>query len=108
MSAQVSPAAAVAMWVVTKAFAASSFAPRALPALKPNQPNQRGAPPSTVNGRLWGRRGISVAEAPAQENAQDQGGDTGAYVDDDAPAKSSPPRLLIQPPVPHTQWASGS
>ena len=33
-------AAAAAKWVLTKALVARELAPRALPALKPNQPNQ--------------------------------------------------------------------
>ena len=38
-------AAAVAKWVLTKALVASGLAPRALPALKPNQPtHSRQAP----------------------------------------------------------------
>ncbi len=51
---QVSPAAAPATCVATKALAASAPAPRALPALKPNQPNHSSAAPSTANGRLCG------------------------------------------------------
>src|SRR5512145_722375 len=47
-------AAAAAECVATKALVDSSPAARALPALNPNQPNQRMAAPSTVIGRLWG------------------------------------------------------
>jgi hypothetical protein len=47
-------AAAAAVLVVTKALTARPPAPRALPALKPNQPTQSIADPMTVNGRLWG------------------------------------------------------
>src|SRR5512139_1330330 len=47
-------AAAAAMWVATNAEVDSSPAASALPALKPNQPNQRMAAPRTVIGRLWG------------------------------------------------------
>src|SRR5512138_740490 len=53
---QESVAAAAATWVATKALTASSFAARALPALKPNQPNQRMPAPKTVIGRLCGDR----------------------------------------------------
>ena len=47
-------AAAAAMWVVTKASAAVWPAASALPALKPNQPNQSSPAPVMVIGRLWG------------------------------------------------------
>src|SRR5438552_18751931 len=40
--------------VVTNAFAATPFAARALPALKPNQPNQRRPAPSATKGTLCG------------------------------------------------------
>ena len=42
--------------VLTKARAADAFAASALPALKPNQPNQSSAVPSRTNGTLCGRR----------------------------------------------------
>jgi hypothetical protein len=47
--------AAGARRVFTKAKAAISLAARALPPLKPNQPNQRRAAPKRVKGTLWGR-----------------------------------------------------
>src|SRR5215831_1168270 len=47
-------AAAAAVLVVVKAWAASPLAPRALPALNPNQPNHKSPAPITVMGRLWG------------------------------------------------------
>src|SRR3990172_404229 len=50
-------AAAVAVLVTTKALVARAPALMALPALKPNQPNQRRAAPATVRGRLCGRMG---------------------------------------------------
>ena len=49
--------AAVATWVLTRARAAVPFAPRAEPALKPNQPNHSSPAPSITSGRLWGRIG---------------------------------------------------
>src|SRR5438093_2035957 len=45
---QVSAPIAAAMLVTTNAFAARPLAPSALPALNPNQPNQRRPAPSTV------------------------------------------------------------
>src|SRR5271157_101761 len=50
----VNAAAAVAVLVAINALVASSFAASALPALKPNQPNQRSPAPSTAKGMLWG------------------------------------------------------
>src|SRR3972149_4709819 len=52
-----SAAAAAAVLVTTKALVASLPAVRALPALKPNHPNQRSAAPATVRGRGWGGGG---------------------------------------------------
>ena len=45
-------ALALAIAVVMNACAARPFAPRALPALKPNHPNQRMNAPSATNGML--------------------------------------------------------
>src|SRR5215467_5519138 len=50
-STHASVAAAAAVLVVTKALTASPPALNALPALKPNQPTQSMAAPTTVNGR---------------------------------------------------------
>src|SRR5512145_1050030 len=54
VATQDSVAAAAAAWVATNALVESSPAASALPALKPNHPNQRMPAPSTVIGRLWG------------------------------------------------------
>src|SRR6188768_4319986 len=51
------PAAAAAVFVVAKAETANAFAPRAEPALKPNQPNQSKPVPISTYGILAG--GIS-------------------------------------------------
>src|SRR5437870_6836303 len=51
---QESAAAAVAVFVATKALVASAFAASALPALNPNQPNQSSAAPTSTNGMLCG------------------------------------------------------
>src|SRR4030043_1774962 len=47
-------AAAVEIWVTTKALVAREPDATALPPLKPNHPNQRSAAPSRVMVRLWG------------------------------------------------------
>src|SRR2546427_12009344 len=52
-----SAAAAVAVLVATNALVASAPADSALPALKPNHPNQRSAAPASVKGRLCGGMG---------------------------------------------------
>src|SRR3989338_10084854 len=57
-SAQLKPAAAAAVLVVTKALAAKPLAPKALPALKPNQPNHNNAAPKTVKGILCNGVGL--------------------------------------------------
>src|SRR2546427_1595393 len=54
---QPSAAAAVAVFVTTNALVASLPADTALPAVKANQPNQKGAAPATVRGRGWGCMG---------------------------------------------------
>ena len=53
---QASMAVAAATCVVTKAFPANPSAARALPALKPNQPNHKRAVPIMVMGRLCGKK----------------------------------------------------
>src|SRR5499433_3493808 len=52
-----SAAAAVAVLVATNALTASPLAASALPALKPNQPNQRSAAPVSTKGMLCGGMG---------------------------------------------------
>ena len=56
-SVHVSMAAAAAMNVTVNAIDASPLACNALPALNPNQPNQRSAAPKTTNGMLCGSIG---------------------------------------------------
>src|SRR5712691_7737958 len=55
---QASAAAAAAVLVLTKALTASADASSALPALKPNHPNQSSPAPMTVSGRLCGGIGF--------------------------------------------------
>src|ERR1700675_3065429 len=54
VSIQPSAAAAAAVLVVVKAWAARPLAPSALPALKPNHPNQSRLAAIPLQGRLWG------------------------------------------------------
>src|SRR5437867_13390162 len=57
VSIQPKAAAAAAVLVVVNAWAARPLAPSALPALKPNQPNQSRLAPITVTPRLCGGMG---------------------------------------------------
>src|SRR6478735_5393483 len=93
--------------VVTNARPAIGLAARALPELKPNQPNQSRPAPSSTNGTLWGtsdddgyslRLPTTIAATSAAAAAF-----TCTTV---PPAKSSAPHFASQPP-PHTQCATG-
>ena len=104
-----SAAAAVAVLVTTNALVASAPALIALPALKPNQPNQRSAAPATVSGRLCGGMGsrpyprrLPMTRAAARAEIPE------LMCTTVPPAKSRAPSFLSHPPVPHTQCASGS
>src|SRR5207247_11383991 len=55
VSIQLTAAPAAAKFVTTSAFTASSFALRALPALKPNHPNHSTEAPRITYGMLFGR-----------------------------------------------------
>src|SRR3954447_21578250 len=57
VNSQLSAAAPVATIVVTQTSAAWPLAPRAEPALNPNQPNQSSPAPIITSGRLCGRIG---------------------------------------------------
>ena len=54
-SIQETTPAPLAQTVLTNASAATPSAAKALPALKPNQPNHRSAAPRAMKGTLWGR-----------------------------------------------------
>ena len=101
-------AAAVAMWVVTKALAASPSAARADPALKPNQPNQRMAAPRMVMGRLWGMKAVEPCPLRLpMSRAQHRAAAPELMWTTAPPAKSRAPIWPIQPP-PQTQWHMGA
>src|SRR6267142_424734 len=110
-SASIHPnaASAAAVCVTTNALVASAPAPRAEPALNPNQPTHSSDAPRTVNGRLCG----GVATFPKPTRFPIIRTATRAEMPElmwttVPPAKSSAPRFLSQPPVPQTQCASGS
>src|SRR5574341_115791 len=101
---QVSAAAAVALFVATKALVANAPDATALPALNPNHPNHRSEAPNTVNGRLCGvnasdpyprRRPMAMAAANAATPE--------LICTTVPPAKSNAPMLRTQPPTAHTQ-----
>src|SRR5689334_21669902 len=105
---QTTRVAAGANIVVTKARPAMPLAASALPALKPNHPNQSRPAPSSVNGTLCGsidddgycwRLPTTIAATSAAIAAL-----TCTTV---PPAKSSAPSFDSQPP-PHTQCATGA
>ena len=82
MTIQVKAAAAAAVLVATKALAARPPEVRALPALKPNQPNQSRPAPITTMRDIVGFHGIlGETAAPAQQEDQSQRRDSGVEVD---------------------------
>src|SRR5438552_11107517 len=101
----VRPAIAVAVFVTTKALVASPPAASALPALNPNQPNQRSDAPRMVIVASCGsldfrRRPMSTAATRAETPLE--------MCTTVPPAKSSAPSTCSHPPVPQTQCAIGS
>ena len=92
---QVKAAAHAAVLVATKALAASPPAVRALPALKPNQPNQSSAAPKRHQRDIvWAPWAASwIALARAQQHRQGQRRDTGVDVDHRAAGKVQRPQL---------------
>src|SRR4030042_470405 len=106
---QVRAAAAPAMLVVTKALEASPPAVKALPALKPNHPNQSRLLPNTTMGMLFGSivsRSLNPWREPSTRVSASA--DIPAFIcTTEPPAKSRTPSLASQPPLPHTQWATG-
>ncbi len=95
--------AAAANSVVPKACTARPLAARALPALKPNQPNQIKAQPSKVKGRLCGAKVCLPRPIRAPNScAVARPAAADAICTTAPPAKSTAPIFAIQPP-PHTQ-----
>src|SRR3989442_3351254 len=101
VSIQLTAAPAAARFVTTSAFTASSFALRALPALKPNHPNHSTEAPRITYGMLFGRlsrrsmpwrRPITSAAAAAETTA--------AGAPTTPPAKWLTPARLGTPPTP--------
>src|SRR2546427_12647964 len=103
---QVSAAIAAAVFVTTNAFAARPPAVIALPALKPNQPNQRSDAPRTVIVASCGSIGSRPKPTrPPRTSAATSAGTPPAMCTTGPPAQSRAPRLPGQPP-PHTQRAT--
>src|SRR5205085_5523124 len=101
-------AAAAAVLVVMKAVAAVALAPRAEPALKPNQPNQRMPVPISVHGRAWG--GMASLGQPFRlpiTRMRTSAAIPALMWTTVPPAKSRAPRLNSQPWGLKTQWATG-
>ena len=108
-NAQVKPAHAAAAFVVTKALMAKPLAAKALPALKPNHPNQSNDVPKTTKGKLCGAgtlwsRFFLLPMIKVTANAAIPA-DVCTTI---PPAKSSTPKLRSHPPTPQTQWHIGA
>src|SRR6185295_378695 len=106
---QASAAEAAAVLVATKALAAKPLAPRALPALKPNQPTHSIAAPRTENAKLCG--GIGSCGYPRRlpiTKAATRAETPELICTTVPPAKSRAPHPRMNPPTAHTQWHSGS
>src|SRR5262245_58255636 len=110
-SAIIQPNAAneAAVCVAINALEARPFAPKADPALNPNQPTHSIAAPITAKGRLCGA--IDVLPNPTRLPMMRTAirADTPALMFTTVPqAKSKAPMFLKKPPTPHTQCARGS
>ena len=106
---QVNAAAAVAVFVTTKALVANAPEATALPALNPNQPNHSSDAPKTVMGRLCGAMlSFPYPIRRPKTNAHAKADTPELMCTTVPPAKSSAPRFRSHPPTPHTQCASGS
>src|SRR5688572_4622210 len=104
---QTTSVAAGANIVVANARPAMLFAASALPALKPNQPNQSSPAPSSVNGTLCGMsEGDGYSRRLPTTIAATSAATAALTCTTVPPAKSSAPSLASQPP-PHTQCAIG-
>ena len=95
-------AAADAIWVLIIAVAASEPADSALPALKPNQPNQSIPAPSSTSGILCGRIGSRLKPSRFPKTIASARAAAPELISTTVPpAKSSAPSLsMIQPPLP--------
>ena len=100
-------AAAAAVLVTMKAFAARPLAPTADPALKPNQPNHRRPAPRTVIGTSCGSIGSPFTARRPISSATTRAETPELMWTTVPPAKSSAPSLNSQPSADQTQWASG-
>src|SRR5271157_1179121 len=106
---QTKAAVAAQRLVATKALAASPPEVNALPALKPNHPNQSIPAPSATIGILPGSIGsFSLNPLRGPSSIANESADTPAAICTTVPpAKSSAPILFSQPPLPQTQCAIG-
>ena len=90
------------------ASAAEALAPRALPALNPNQPNQSSPAPSSVKGTLCGRMAWRAKSLRgASTSAATRAAAAALTCTTVPPAKSRAPKRDSHPP-PQTQWATGA
>src|SRR5262245_60700357 len=107
-SVQTESVAAGARKVAVNARPAMPLAATALPALNPNQPNQRTPAPSSVNGTLCGRSADDLKSRRLPTSIAATSAATPALTCTTVPpAKSSAPILASHPP-PQTQCAIGA
>src|SRR4051812_7569731 len=107
-SVQTQSVPAGARKVAVNANPAIPFAATALPALKPNHPNQRTPAPSSVNGTLCGSRGPDGKSRRLPTTMAATSAAIPAFTCTTVPpAKSRAPIFESQPP-PHTQCAIGA
>ena len=105
---QTTSVAAGASIVVVNARAAMGLAASALPALKPNQPNQSRPAPSRVSGTLCGSSDEDGYSCRLPTTIAATSAATPAFTWTTVPpAKSHAPMSASHPP-PHTQCASGA
>src|SRR3990172_6113786 len=98
VKSQARAAVAAAVLVTTKALVARAPAPRALPALKPNQPNQRRPAPRTDIPMLWASIGSRPYPSLLPSTTAAARAETPELIWTTVPpAKSSAPILRSQP-----------
>ena len=92
----------MAICVTAIAMPATPSAASSLPALKPNQPTQSiDAPTIGQHEAVWRHLCRGIAVPLAQDDTDDQGGDTGVNVDDRAPGEVEHPHRAEPAAAPH-------
>ncbi len=110
MPTQARAAAAAAVFVTVNALTATGLAAPALPALKPNQPNQRMLAPSTIIVTSCGSIGSSLNPLRRPKTNADASAAAPAFTWIAVPPAKSTPLMFaaIQPSDANTQCATGA